>query len=123
MGLNLIAAVVAAILALFSLLYYKHARAKREVERLAQKVAQVEQEKRELKDELKTKQTEVKNAKIAKNNAQTVGRSSDSAVDKQLHEHNYFRDGDRVRGFRANLPQPDGYGGDQTPSAHSQSDL
>lgn len=123
MGLNLIAAIVAAVLVLFSLLYYKYIRAKLGAERLARKAEQAEKEKRELKNELATKELEAKNAQIAKNHTQTVGRISSNAVDEQLHTHGYFRDGDGVRGVQPDLSESGGHNGNEATSAGAQSDL
>lgn len=87
------------------------------------KTAALEAEKQQQAVEIQQKNAEVKNAQIQQKHVSETRRIQPSAVDERLHQHGYFRDDHRLHGVQPNLSEPCRHGGDETPSACTQSDL
>lgn len=87
------------------------------------KNARLEAEKAQKEAKFQQKNAEVKNAKTQQKHTQNTARISSHAVDERLHQHGYFRDDHRLHGVQPDLSEPCRHGGDETPSACTQSDL
>ena len=87
------------------------------------KTVALEAEKQQQAVEIQQKNAEVKNAQIQQKHVSETHRIQPSAVDERLHQHGYFRDDHRLHGVQPDLSEPCRHGGDETPSACTQSDL
>ncbi|EFM88696.1 Protein of uncharacterised function (DUF2681) [Actinobacillus pleuropneumoniae] len=87
------------------------------------KTAALEAEKQQQAVEIQQKNAEVKNAQIQQKHVSETRRIQPSAVDERLYQHGYFRDDHRLHGVQPDLSEPCRHGGDETPSACTQSDL
>ncbi|EER47753.1 hypothetical protein AM305_06191 [Actinobacillus minor NM305] len=87
------------------------------------KTAILEAEKQQQAVEIQQKNAEVKNAQIQQKHVNETRRIQPSAVDEQLHQHGYFRDEHRLHSVQSDLSEPCRHGGNETPSACTQSDL
>lgn len=121
--MSLTLGVVAAVVVAGGYLFYKFRKANREIDRLFATVNRLEAEKAEKEAKIQQQKAEVKNAKTQQKHTQNTARISSHAVDEQLHQHGYFRDDHRLHGVQSDLSKPYRHGGDETPSACTQSDL